>query len=107
LINARRIEILDDRRLSNQLLGLERRVARGTGRDLIDHPPGSNANAHDDVANVCAGVASVLQSASSYWDGDLAWVSGPEDAPPPLGPELDPQGQSVWRNHPFFGGFQW
>jgi hypothetical protein len=33
-----------------QLLGLERRTARG-GRDSIDHAPG----AHDDIANAAAG----------------------------------------------------
>jgi len=50
LLNSRRIELLDLPRLHAQLLGLERRVARG-GRDSIDHVPG----AHDDVANAAAG----------------------------------------------------
>ena len=39
LLNARRIELLDHRRLSAQLAGLERRTAR-SGRDSIDHAPG-------------------------------------------------------------------
>jgi hypothetical protein len=39
LINSRRIELVDDARLINQLCALERRTARG-GRDSIDHPPG-------------------------------------------------------------------
>jgi hypothetical protein len=51
LLNAGRVELLDERRLLAQLLGLERRTARG-GRDSIDHAPGS---AHDDVANAVAG----------------------------------------------------
>jgi hypothetical protein len=51
LLNAGRVEILDDRRLYNQLLMLERRVSRG-GHESIDHSPG----AHDDLANVVAGV---------------------------------------------------
>ena len=55
LINSRRVELLDDPKLVAQLGGLERRVGRG-GRDSIDHPPG----AHDDLANACAGVLSVL-----------------------------------------------
>jgi len=46
------IELLDDERLVDQLSGLERRTRSG-GKDVIDHPPG----AHDDVANVVAGVA--------------------------------------------------
>jgi hypothetical protein len=102
LINGRRLDLLDDKKLIAQLCGLERRTTRA-GKDSIDHAP----NGHDDVINAVAGCASVLASASSYWANDLAWVSGPEDAVLPLGPELDPIGQSVWRNHPFIGGFQW
>jgi len=50
-LNSGRVRLLDQPRLVNQLAGLERRTARGTGRDVIDHPPG----AHDDVANACVG----------------------------------------------------
>jgi hypothetical protein len=55
VLNAGRIELLDHPRLMAQLLGLERRTARG-GRDSIDHAPG----AHDDIANAVAGVAALL-----------------------------------------------
>jgi hypothetical protein len=48
-LNSRRIELLDIPRLSAQLIGLERRTARG-GRDSIDHAPGG----HDDVINAAA-----------------------------------------------------
>jgi hypothetical protein len=54
LINSRRIELVDDTRLLNQLCALERRTAHG-GRDSIDHPPGG----HDDVCNAVAGLASI------------------------------------------------
>jgi hypothetical protein len=50
LINSRRVELLSNKRLINQLLNLERRTAR-SGRDSIDHAPG----AHDDLANAVAG----------------------------------------------------
>jgi hypothetical protein len=40
-------------RLVQQLVGLERRVSRGSGKDIIDHPPGQ----HDDIANAVAGAA--------------------------------------------------
>jgi hypothetical protein len=50
LLNSRRIDLLDDKKLVAQLCGLERRTARG-GRDSIDHGP----NPHDDVANAAAG----------------------------------------------------
>jgi hypothetical protein len=50
LLNSRRVELLDHKRLVVQLCGLERRTAR-SGRDSIDHPPG----AHDDIANAVAG----------------------------------------------------
>jgi hypothetical protein len=46
LLSSKRIELLDLPRLRAQLVGLERRTARG-GRDSIDHPQG----AHDDIAN--------------------------------------------------------
>jgi hypothetical protein len=42
--------LLDLRRLTAQLCGLERRTTRG-GRDSIDHAPGG----HDDLANAVAG----------------------------------------------------
>ena len=51
LLNARRVELLDNPRLSAQLVGLERRTAR-SGRDTVDHTPGG----HDDIANAVAGV---------------------------------------------------
>jgi hypothetical protein len=52
VLNAGRVELLDHERLKTQLVGLERKTARG-GRDSIDHPPGG----HDDVANVACGLA--------------------------------------------------
>jgi hypothetical protein len=51
LVNSRGIALLDDSRMVNQIVGLERRVARG-GKDSIDHPRGG----HDDIANAVAGV---------------------------------------------------
>ena len=50
MMNSRRVEFLDNKRLIAQLCNLERKTARG-GRDSIDHPPG----AHDDVINAAAG----------------------------------------------------
>ena len=50
LLNSRRVEILDLSRLQSQLIGLERRTARG-GKDSIDHAP----KAHDDLINAAAG----------------------------------------------------
>ena len=55
LINSSRILLLDNDRLLHELVGLERRTARG-GRDTIDHSPGG----HDDVANAVAGVGAYL-----------------------------------------------
>jgi len=51
LANARRVELLENPRLSAQLVGLERRTAR-SGKDSIDHSPGG----HDDLANAVCGV---------------------------------------------------
>jgi hypothetical protein len=51
LLNAGRLELLDNPRLSAQLVGLERRTAR-SGKDSVDHSPGG----HDDLCNSVAGV---------------------------------------------------
>lgn len=45
------VELLDNRKLYNQLVSLERRTHSG-GRNSVDHPPGG----HDDLANSVAGV---------------------------------------------------
>jgi hypothetical protein len=71
VINSRKLDLLDDARLLTQLIGLERRTARG-GRDSIDHAPG----AHDDLANALAGVTAV--AAKPGYDTSLAWVGGPD-----------------------------
>lgn len=49
-LNSGRLELPDHPKLVAQLLGLERRVARG-GRESIDHGP----HGHDDLCNVVAG----------------------------------------------------
>jgi hypothetical protein len=49
-INSRAVSLLDHGKLLRQLIALERRTAR-SGKDSIDHMPGS----HDDVANAVAG----------------------------------------------------
>jgi len=51
-LNSGAVSLLDNDRLVNQLVGLERRTTRGGRRiDTIDHAPG----AHDDLANAVAG----------------------------------------------------
>jgi len=67
-LNSGRVAIPNDTRLVNQLIGLERRTARG-GRDSIDHAPGG----HDDRANVIAGLVST--KAGSTYDIE-AFVNG-------------------------------
>ena len=65
LLNGRRVELLDNPRMINQLVGLERKTARG-GRDSIDHAP----NGHDDMINSAAG-ALVL----ALGDDDNPWAT--------------------------------
>lgn len=72
LINSRGVDLLDDDRLVRQLVSLERRVGRSTGRDIIDHPPG----AHDDVANAVAGAVTLAA----------------------VGSVLDPRLEKQWKN---------
>ncbi|MCC6888523.1 MAG: hypothetical protein IT536_08325, partial [Hyphomicrobiales bacterium] len=69
-INARKVDLLDNDRLVNQLCALERRTARGSGKDSIDHPP----HAHDDLSNVLAGVVGMLLSRKSSYDSTYSWV---------------------------------
>lgn len=54
-LNSGVVDLLDSRPLVTQLVGLERRVARG-GRESIDHAPGG----HDDLANAAAGALVAL-----------------------------------------------
>jgi hypothetical protein len=58
LLNSVRVELLDHKKLALQLVSLERRTGRGTGRDSIDHPPGG----HDDIANAVAGAAVLAET---------------------------------------------
>lgn len=60
LLNSGRAELLNLPRLASQFCGLERRTSR-SGRDSIDHAPG----AHDDIANVVAGVLLLANAAST------------------------------------------
>lgn len=53
VVNGAKLDLLDHPKARTQLSKLERRVVRGTGREVIDHPAGE----HDDLANVIAGVA--------------------------------------------------
>jgi hypothetical protein len=70
LLNSGGVVLPRNERLVAQLVGLERRTARGTGRDIVDHPPGG----HDDLANAVAGAA-LLARAPGY-DTSLAWIDG-------------------------------
>ena len=59
LLNSGRVKFPGDARLRRQFESLERRSSR-TGKDLVDHLPGS----HDDVANSVAGALVLAASAS-------------------------------------------
>jgi hypothetical protein len=62
-------------RLVHQLTSLERTVTKGSGRDVIDHP----RDMHDDLANCCAGAATVAKGKYRY-QSDLSWVYEDNDA---------------------------
>jgi hypothetical protein len=70
LLNSGRVVLPRNDRLVQQLVLLERRTARGTGHDSIDHPPG----ARDDIANVVAGAA--LLARKPAYDTSLSWIDG-------------------------------
>lgn len=66
-LNAGTVELLDDRRLANQLCGLERRTSRA-GKDSVDHGPGG----HDDLVNAVAGAVAQVTAPLGWrmfeWD---------------------------------------
>jgi hypothetical protein len=77
-LNSGLVELVDSPRLRAQFCGLERRVHRG-GRDGIDHAQG----AHDDLANVCAGLLATCSTSEGY---SLAiWRAAFGDGDPPPG----------------------
>jgi hypothetical protein len=76
MLNSGRVDLLDNARLFQQIVGLERRTARGAGRENIDHAPG----AHDDLANSVAGLVARIGDGGGY-DTSGAFVSGPEKPP--------------------------
>ena len=70
-INGARVALLDLPVLRAQLVGLERRVARG-GRDSVDHAPGGR----DDVANAAAGALVSLVGAAQRRTPRVAAIGG-------------------------------
>jgi hypothetical protein len=85
-INSRKVDLLEDARLFAQIVGLERRTARG-GKDSIDHA----LNAQDDLANSVAGVVAAMDSSAHEYDSSMKWVGVPKPG----------QGLSLWQ-HPYF-----
>jgi hypothetical protein len=83
LFNAGRAQLLDVKRLVNQLCSLERRTARG-GRDLIDHP--RHPGAHDDLANAVCGAFVMLERDRRPQLISPADVVGANGLPTPLPP---------------------
>jgi hypothetical protein len=61
ILNSGRITLPKNDRLFNQLVSLERHVARG-GHDVIDHP----RDQHDDLANAAMGAAVLAGSYRGY-----------------------------------------
>ena len=81
LFNAGRAQLLDVKRLINQLCSLERRTARG-GRDRIDHP--QHPGAHDDLANSVCGAFVMLERDRRPQLISVVDVVGVDGLPPPL-----------------------
>lgn len=74
LVLSGKCKLLDHQRLTHQLVNLERRTTRGTGREIIDHPSGQ----HDDVANAAAGALIAMGFADHH-----VKVEEPEQEIPP------------------------
>jgi hypothetical protein len=65
LANSGRVELLDHGRLLSQFAGLQRRAGR-SGKDSVDHA----RDAHDDLANACAGVLVSLDQSRAGGPGE-------------------------------------
>jgi len=76
LLNSKNIVLPKHDKLFNQIVGLERKVARG-GHDSIDHPTGS----HDDISNAAAGAAFLAMSYDGVLYDDLykGWSDNPTE----------------------------
>lgn len=94
MLNSRGVVLLDDPRLANQIIGLERSTKRGV-HDKIDHPPGGM----DDLCNALAGAAWLASTMPASWrrrdreakpsayvDNKPCWV--------------DPRMEALWRRTP-------
>jgi hypothetical protein len=94
LLNSRKVQLLDDRRLTSQLHGLERRTARG-GRDSIDHGRG----AHDDIANAVAGALVLAAGEVDHAALLIKFGEALADAPREAGDRFDPASRAalIWR----------
>uniref|UniRef100_A0A7C5AK97 Terminase n=1 Tax=Desulfobacca acetoxidans TaxID=60893 RepID=A0A7C5AK97_9BACT len=70
LVLSGRVELLDLKRLANELRDLVRRP-RSTGRDLVDHPP----RGQDDLANATAGAVTLAGVGMIKPQARVRWIS--------------------------------
>ena len=79
MVNQGSIELLDDKRQTNQLIALERRTSR-TGKDSLGHPQGG----HDDRAVALALAAAKAAKKKRYHDPrTLSFTDGAGKQPLP------------------------
>lgn len=96
LINSRKVDLLDHRKMIQQFVGLEMRTSRA-GKPSIDHGPG--ANQHDDICNAVAGLIANIGGKTYRYDSTLAWVGGDNETD--FNAEWRAEGL---RHHLLFGG---
>lgn len=93
-LNAGRVELPDVPALVRQLVALERRTSRGTGRDAVDHPPGGR----DDLANALAGA--VHLALGRHDDGRVTFrLSEIMPGAPPRPEGMSPEVHEAWLAH--------
>lgn len=76
LINSRKADLLDHKKMIQQFVGLEMRTSRA-GKPSIDHGPG--ANQHDDICNAVAGLIANIGASPYRYRSDLEWVGEGND----------------------------
>ena len=83
LFTSGAVELLESKRLTGQLVNLERRVRSG-GRDFITHYPGG----HDDISNAVTGALVLASRARALRPGRVSFSGQPEKPKPPGPPPV-------------------
>ncbi len=99
VLSSGRAQLLNIARLATQFCGLERRTSR-SGKDSIDHAPGS----HDDLSNAAAGALLMVCKKKFNPVNDIDWVATGNSA---CNPSIHPESYTGPSRGGMFGRGGW